>query len=798
MLCTGAVLRVVQPHGALLAVIDHDLAIVMASESCERVVGIAASRLVGGGIADVLDAPSVRAIREALVAEEGEPIAVATPAGSCDVTLHRASGLVVLELEPAGRLDDHSLARVLPRLQTFGSIGELAGIVAAEIRELTGFDRVTVYRYCAGIVELFADARRDPATPSPARPARFHELGPDERSRYTADFGATPSTLLPDSPLDLTRAELRVTPGGRGGAAFAIAITVRGTAWGVIACEHETPLVVPARARFASQVVAKSFAWQLERRDRFAEEARATSMAKDEFLATVSHELRTPLNAMLGWLRLLDAGQVSSDRQPQAIATITRNAHVLAELVDELLDISRIISGKMRLDLQAIEPASVIEAALAIVAPAAAAKHITIDSRLDPAASPVLADPNRLQQIAWNLLTNAVKFTPEGGRIEVTLERVDSAAQLTVADHGIGIAAEFLPHVFERFRQDPTALGRTMKGLGLGLAIVRHLVELHGGQVTARSAGLGRGSQFMVRLPIAAARTTAQAASPASAPALFEPAPQLRGLRVLAIDDEQDANDLMRAVLTVSGVEVTIARSAAEVIELLPKLRPDVLISDIGMPEVDGYDLIQRVRKLTPDEGSRVPAVAVTAFARSQDRARAFLAGFDVYVAKPLDPAELTALLVNLTGRRTEPIARVEEPRQVRHDLDGARILVVDDDEDSGELLAAILRKHGAAVAIARSAAEATLAVAQFRPDVLLSDIMLPDKDGYTFIRELRALGSEEGGWIPAIAISGRVAPDDVKQAILAGFQLHLSKPIDPKDLVARLARLVARTPRRT
>ncbi|HEY5934083.1 MAG TPA: response regulator [Kofleriaceae bacterium] len=792
-------MRVVQPHGALIAVIDHDLAIVTASESCDRVVGVAASRLVGGGIADVVDAPSVRAIREALASEHGEPIAVATPAGPCDVTLHRASGLVMLELEPAGRFDDHRLARVLPRLQTSGSVSELAGIVAAEIRELTGFDRVTVYRFSTGIVEPFADSRRDLGTPSPARPHRFHELGPDERSRYMADFGAEPSALVPaDSALDLTLAQLRVTPGERGGAALAFALVVRGAAWGVIACEHATPLVIPARARHASQVIARSFEWQLELRDRFAEEARATSMAKDEFLATVSHELRTPLNAMLGWLRLLDAGQVSADRQPQAVATITRNAHVLAELVDELLDISRIISGKMRLDLQAVEPASVIEAALAIVAPAAAAKQITIDSRLDPAASPVLADPNRLQQIAWNLLTNAVKFTPEGGRIEVTLERVDSAAQLTVADHGIGIAPEFLPHVFERFRQDPTALGRTMKGLGLGLAIVRHLVELHGGQVTARSAGLGRGSEFVVRLPIAAARAAAQNAPVASAPSLFEPAPQLRGLRVLAIDDEQDANDLMRAVLTASGVEVTIAKSAAEVIEILPKLRPDVLISDIGMPEVDGYDLIQRVRKLTPDEGGRVPAVAVTAFARGQDRARAFLAGFDVYVAKPLDPAELTALLVNLTGRRTEPISRIDEPRQVKHDLDGARVLVVDDDEDSGELLAAILRKHGATVAIARSAAEATLAVAQFRPDVLLSDIMLPDRDGYTFIRELRALGSEEGGWIPAIAISGRVAPEDVKQAILAGFQLHLSKPIDPKDLVARLARLVARTPRRT
>jgi signal transduction histidine kinase/DNA-binding response OmpR family regulator len=781
----------------LLAVIDHDLAVVMASDSCERVVGIAASQLIGGGIAAVLDAPSVRAIREALAAGLVEPIAVTTPAGPCDATLHRASGLVIIELEPAGEADDRALARTLQRLQTFGSVGELAGIVATEIRDATGFDRVTVYRFCAGIVETLADAR-DPQAPARARPGRFHELAVAERSRYMADFGATPSAIQPAQELDLSHATLRMTAGNLAGAALALAIEVRGTVWGVIACERDTALVVPARTRFAVELVARSFAWQLELRDRLSEDARATSIAKDEFLATVSHELRTPLNAMLGWLRLLDSGQVTLDHQPQAVATITRNAHVLAELVDELLDVSRIISGKMRLDLTTVEPASVIEAALAIVQPAAAAKQITISSKVDPGAGPVLADPNRLQQIAWNLMTNAVKFTPEGGRIEVRLERVDSAVQLTVTDHGIGIAPEFLPHVFERFRQDPTALGRSTKGLGLGLAIVRHLADLHGGQVTAASDGLGHGAQFVVRLPIAAARAASPSAPTAASPPHFEPAPQLGGLRVLAVDDEEDANDLMRAVLAASGVEVTIARSAAEVIGLLPQLRPDVLISDIGMPEVDGYDLIQRVRQLAPSEGGRVPAVAVTAFARSQDRARAFLAGFDVYLAKPLDPMELTALLVNLTGRRSGSIPRIEPSRQVKHDLDGARILVVDDDDDSGELLATILRKHGATVTIARNAAEATAAVAQFRPDVLLSDIVLPDKDGYTFIRELRALGSDEGGWIPAIAISGRVAPDDVKQAILAGFQLHLAKPIDPKDLVARLARLVARTPRRT
>jgi CheY-like chemotaxis protein len=283
-------------------------------------------------------------------------------------------------------------------------------------------------------------------------------------------------------------------------------------------------------------------------------------------------------------------------------------------------------------------------------------------------------------------------------------------------------------------------------------------------------------------------------------PPAFEPAPQLRGLRVLAVDDERDANDLIRAALQSSGVDVITASSADEVLLLLPRLGADVLVSDIGMPGVDGYAMIQAIRKLPERSGGRIPAIAVTAFARPQDRSRAFLAGFDVFLAKPVDPAELVAVMCNLTDRRSDtgPVERAEPRPSIAAELDGTRILIVEDDVDGGEMLAEVLRAAGASVELAHSAAQGMERIRRFRPDVLVSDISLPDKDGFAFIRELRATGSEEGGWIPAIALSGHAEPEVAREAILAGFQLHVPKPIEPRDLIARLTRLVGRTARRT
>jgi len=779
---TGRVL----PHGVLLAVDDHDFAVAIASANTQAVLGLPIDRVLGAPLAEILAQPD-RARLAADVVES--PFAAVTRGGvQLDAAVHRTNGLVVLELEPAGaRVGMVRLERAIERLQRAERVSEISRISVDEIRELTGFERVALYRHRGGIVELAA------ASPDTA-PAEVLSLAPGEVVRFIADRSAdvVPLVCMVERPLDLSRCTLREA---HSDAKVGAELVFRLGDWGTLVCEHPTARHVPYSARAAAAVLARVLAWHLGVRDQLGDELRASNLAKDEFLATVSHELRTPLNAMLGWLSLITAGQVPSERQPQALATVTRNAHVLAQLVEELLDVSRVVSGKLRIDLQPVLVAPIIEAALATVQPGADAKHLGLRAHVDAATPAVLADAGRLQQVVYNLLTNAIKFTPDGGTVDVRLRQVGAAVEIEVADTGTGIEAALLPHVFERFRQgeDPTT---RVQGLGLGLAIVRHLVELHGGDVHVRSDGKDRGATFTVRLPIATGRA-ASAGCAVPAPPAFEPAPQLRGLRVLAVDDEPDANDLVRAVLSTCGVEVTSALSADEALALLPSLEPHVLISDIGMPSVDGYGLIQRVRELPEHAGGRVPAIAVTAFARIHDRSRAFLAGFDVYLAKPIDPAELVAVLCNLAGRRTSTRLKAAEPPAAGV-LAGARILIVDDDRDNAEMLGALLAFEGAVISTAGSAAEGMARIQAFRPDVLVSDIGLPDKDGFSFVRELRAMGADEGGWIPAIALSGHADAEHAREAILAGFQLHVAKPIDPPDLVARLARLVGRTMRRT
>jgi signal transduction histidine kinase/DNA-binding response OmpR family regulator len=777
----------------LLAAEEHDLSIVIASANATE-LGVEPERLLGAGLSSVLTTPTDRQLRDwfAELDSINPTPAVAITGARFDAILHRDNGLVVIELEPVReQVGLGCMQCAIDRLKKAQRASDIVRIGAEEIRALLGFERVALYRNRGGSLELSV------AIPDDGRPPVPVSLELGEQPAFVADRQASAVPLLAAKhapALDVRACVLRNTVVDHApGAWFAVALD----AWGVVVCEHPTRKLVPYSARAAAHMIAKLVAWHLAMRERLIDELRAADMAKDEFLATVSHELRTPLNAMLGWLRLIEAGQVAPERQPQAISTVTRNANVLAQLVEELLDISRVITGKMRIDLQSVAPAAVIEAALAIVQPAAEAKNITISERLDPSAGPVLADAGRLQQIVWNLMSNAVKFTPDGGAIDVELRRVGSSVEIVVSDSGIGIAPDTLPFVFERFRQGEDATTRA-QGLGLGLSIVRHLVEQHGGDVSARSAGSGKGSTFTVRLPVATGRP-ATAQPPATPPPAFAPAPQLRGLRVLAVDDEKDANELIRAALQSSGVEVITASSAEEVLMLMPRLGIDVLISDIGMPNVDGYALIQAIRALPERSGGRVPAIAVTAFARPQDRSRSFLAGFDVYLAKPVDPAELVAVMCNLTGRRDSGTHERVEPRLAASGpLDGTRILVVEDDPDSAEMFAEVLRMVGATVDVAFDAAEGMERIRRFRPDVLVSDLSLPDKDGFAFVRELRATGSEEGGWIPAIAVSGHTDQETSREAILAGFQLHVSKPIEPRDLIARLARLVGRTARRT
>ena len=386
----------------------------------------------------------------------------------------------------------------------------------------------------------------------------------------------------------------------------------------------------------------------------YAEEREANRI-KDEFLATLSHELRTPLNAILGWTQLLRSspGGVTTDLQEvgHGLEVIERNARSQTKLIEDLLDVSRITSGKMRLQIKPTEIGPVVLAAVDVIRPAAEAKQITVDCVLEPeAAATVLpADPDRLQQVFWNLFSNAVKFTPAGGRISCRLDRRPEEVVLRVADTGTGINPQFLPRVFDRFRQADSSSTRSQGGLGIGLTIVRHVVELHGGSVRAESEGEGRGAVFTVALPVAPAVAAAEPApSGPSAPrpnvADLAPA-DVRGLRVLVVDDDPDAREIVRELLVRSGVEVVTAASAHEALELMEAQPPQILLSDIAMPGQDGYALIRKVRSLPPHRGGTVPAIALSAYTREEDRRRSLASGFQGHLGKPVDPAELIGTL---------------------------------------------------------------------------------------------------------------------------------------------------------
>jgi len=389
-------------------------------------------------------------------------------------------------------------------------------------------------------------------------------------------------------------------------------------------------------------------------------EAEHASRMKDEFLATLSHELRTPLNAIYGWSQLLRRHNHSNNNDAELVEgleVIERNTKVQTQLIEDLLDMSRIISGKIRLDVQEVNLATILDEVIVSTNPAANAKGIRVQAMLDPLAGPVTGDPGRMQQIFWNLLNNAIKFTPKGGWVQVHLERVNSHVEIRVVDSGQGIEAGLLPHVFERFRQGDSTSTRRHGGLGLGLAIVKHLVELHGGTASAWSAGEGQGATFTVALPLRGVRSVPEIpaetrAHPTAENVLFNglTLPSLATIRALVVDDDADSRELIRRLLTEAGATVMTAGGAAEAMEIMEdaERRPDILLSDIGMAGEDGYSLIRRVRGLA--EGAEIPAIAITAFARSEDRRKAMLAGFQMHVAKPTDAAELVTMVASLTG----------------------------------------------------------------------------------------------------------------------------------------------------
>jgi PAS domain S-box-containing protein len=388
-------------------------------------------------------------------------------------------------------------------------------------------------------------------------------------------------------------------------------------------------------------------------------EAERASHMKDEFLATLSHELRTPLNAVLGWAAALRAGYSSTKELEQGLETIERNARVQAQIIDDLLDMSRIISGKVRLDVQRVDLPAVVAEAIDTVRASAVAKGVRLQTIIDPLNAPVTGDPNRLQQVFWNLLTNAIKFTPKGGCVQVLLARLDSHVEVNIIDTGEGISPEFLPYIFNRFQQADASTTRRHRGLGLGLAIVKQLVELHGGSVRAKSSGTGKGATFIVSLPVTVLHSLQEPwenghpqSKPRDLPSI--PAISLNNVSVLVIDDELDARNLLKRLLESAGAVVYLASSAEQGMEQLLTQSVDILICDIGMPDVDGYSLMGRIRALDDGQKSEVAAVALTAYARLEDRTEAMRAGFQNHLPKPVEPAELLAVVHSLANPRSK------------------------------------------------------------------------------------------------------------------------------------------------
>jgi PAS domain S-box-containing protein len=383
--------------------------------------------------------------------------------------------------------------------------------------------------------------------------------------------------------------------------------------------------------------------------------ARDADRLKDEFLAVLSHELRTPLNAILGYARLLRNGVLGGEKADRGLETLERNAMSLTQIVEDVLDVSRIISGKIRLDVQSVELRLIVHNAVATIQPAAEAKGIRVQTIIDPRVGPVSGDPERLQQVVWNLLSNAVKFTNKLGRVQIRLERVNSHAEIVVSDTGVGISPEFLPFVFERFRQAESSTTRKAGGLGLGLSIVRHIIEMHGGEVQASSEGEGQGATFRVKLPLMIVHPE-RLPEPREHPRAERMTPlvglgDLEGVRVMAVDDEEDALALLRIVLETAGADVRTVSSASDALDQIGAIKPHALVVDLGMPEMDGFEFIGQVRRSADASVRDVPAAALTAFARSDDRTKALRSGFEMHLSKPVDPGELVASVATLVKR---------------------------------------------------------------------------------------------------------------------------------------------------
>ncbi len=550
--------------------------------------------------------------RSAFLAEAGAALAQ---------TLDDRGTLMTLARRAVPELGDWSLVL----LEAEGGAFEPVAAQHADAARLPALQRLGQCLVSEGR-EALEDVRRSGRLRLLATPADWPSLG-DEGDLLRAEIGAASALLVP--------------------------LQARSRAFGLLAVGSAGR---PLRADDLdlAQAFAQRGALNADNA-RLLREAQEANRLKDEFLATLSHELRTPLNAIVGWTKLLQSGELDEATRAKAIDTIDRNARAQTQLIEDILDVSRIVAGKLHLKVQALDLVAVAESALDSVRHAAEAKGIRLQAELR-GVGPMHGDPDRLQQVVWNLLSNAIKFTPQEGQVVVRLREAEGHAIIEVKDDGAGVEPEFLPHVFERFRQADSSSTRPHSGLGLGLAIVRHLVELHGGTVSVASEGKGRGATFSVRLPLPLERPYPQGKAWGDRRKAVagdeKAAARLQGLEVMVVEDERDARELIRTVLEQQGARVTAVSSAGEAIRLFRRRPPDVLLSDVEMPDENGYELMRKVRELPPQEGGEVPSAALPAYARPQDRAAALAAGFQVHLAKPVVPEKLAAAVAALAGRR--------------------------------------------------------------------------------------------------------------------------------------------------
>jgi signal transduction histidine kinase len=508
--------------------------------------------------------------------------------------------------------------------------------------------------------------------------------------------------------------------------------------------------------------------------------AKEANQLKDEFLATVSHELRTPLQAILSWASLLRSPRMDGVDLSTGLESIYRSAKNQAQTIEDLLDISRIVTGKLQLKPQRVLIDSVVLGAAEAISPALQAKGIGMRMRLSEESSGrvVYGDPDRLQQVFWNLLSNAMKFTSEGGSVEIATHIRDKCVEVTVSDTGKGIVPEFLPFVFDRFRQADASSTRRVGGLGLGLSIVRHLVELHGGDVEARSEGEGKGSTFIISLPVlpssSIARSERRALGNEISSSSYHP---LAGVRVLLVDDEPESLLSLETSFLHASAEVKSAGSAREALEILSIWTPDVCVTDIGMPEEDGYAFVQKVLALNRQSEKQISMLALTAYAREEDRARILSSGFHMFLPKPLEAAEVVSAVATLA-----------------RSLQGKKILLVEDDLLSAEVLRSYLASKGAEAKIAMRSKQALGILDQWTPDILVSDLGLPEQDGFSLIQAIRSSATLKLASLPAIAMTG-YGREEGERALAAGFHLYLVKPIEPGGLEQAILPLLSRSP---